>query len=443
MFKVKKFSPQLLKILRNISWLTGEKVIRMGINFFVVIYVVKYLGSEDFGKLSYCISFVSLFDAIAKLGLDNIVVRNLVREEGSRDVILGTAFGLKLIGSLLAFLLIVTSISATHPTKEVWWMTIVIGLSMFFSAFDVIDYWFQSQVKSGAISFARIVQVIIISLAKLGLIIANFPLIAFVWLVLIDYATKRIFITIVYLKERLSLFSWKFSYLQGKNLLADSWSLILSSVMIAIYMKIDQVMLGNMADIQAVGNYATAVKFSEIWYFVPVAICSSVFPTIIKARARSKKEYYTKLQKLYDFMVVISVFIAVPITFLAKPIIINLLGTEYTTAATILSCHIWAGVFAFLRVARSRWLMAENLTIFNFATTSLGAVTNIILNYYLIPQYQGMGAAIATVISYGVSGYLSCFVYPPMFNTGWMLTKALLLPFRCKKYLVSLSNDAR
>ncbi|MDJ0534408.1 MAG: flippase [Xenococcaceae cyanobacterium MO_207.B15] len=438
MFKVKKFSPQLLKILRNISWLTGEKVIRMGINFFVVIYVVKYLGSEDFGKLSYCISFVSLFDAIAKLGLDNIVVRNLVREEGSRDVILGTAFGLKLIGSLLAFLLIVTSISATHPTKEVWWMTIVIGLSMFFSAFDVIDYWFQSQVKSGAISFARIVQVIIISLAKLGLIIANFPLIAFVWLVLIDYATKRIFITIVYLKERLSLFSWKFSYLQGKNLLADSWSLILSSVMIAIYMKIDQVMLGNMADIQAVGNYATAVKFSEIWYFVPVAICSSVFPTIIKARARSKKEYYTKLQKLYDFMVVISVFIAVPITFLAKPIIINLLGTEYTTAATILSCHIWAGVFAFLRVARSRWLMAENLTIFNFATTSLGAVTNIILNYYLIPQYQGMGAAIATVISYGVSGYLSCFVYPPMFNTGWMLTKALLLPLRCKKYLVSL-----
>ena len=438
MFKVKKISPQLLKILRNISWLTGEKVIRMGINFFVVIYVVKYLGSEDFGKLSYCISFVSLFDAIAKLGLDNIVVRNLVREEGSRDVILGTAFGLKLIGSLLAFLLIVTSISATHPTKEVWWMTIVIGLSMFFSAFDVIDYWFQSQVKSGAISFARIVQVIIISLAKLGLIIANFPLIAFVWLVLIDYATKRIFITIVYLKERLSLFSWKFSCLQGKNLLADSWSLILSSVMIAIYMKIDQVMLGNMADIQAVGNYATAVKFSEIWYFVPVAICSSVFPTIIKARARSKKEYYTKLQQLYDFMVVISVFIAVPITFLAKPIIINLLGTEYTTAATILSCHIWAGVFAFLRVARSRWLMAENLTIFNFATTSLGAVTNIILNYYLIPQYQGMGAAIATVISYGVSGYLSCFVYPPMFNTGWMLTKALLLPLRCKKYLVSL-----
>ena len=68
MFDLKNFSPQFLKILRNIGWLTGEKIVRMGINFFVVIYVVKYLGSEDFGKLSYCISFVSLFNAICEAG---------------------------------------------------------------------------------------------------------------------------------------------------------------------------------------------------------------------------------------------------------------------------------------------------------------------------------------------------------------------------------------
>ncbi len=440
MFDLKNFSPQFLKILRNIGWLTGEKIVRMGINFFVVIHVVKYLGSEDFGKLSYCISFVSLFNAIAQLGLDNIVVRNLVKEKTSRDIILGTTFGLKIIGSLLAFLLITIIIFMIHPTKKIWWMTIVIGLTMFFSAFDVIDYWYQSQVKSRAIALARILQVILISLTKLGFIFTNLPLIAFVCLVVFDYATKRIFIVIVYLKEKLSLLKWKFSYSQSHILLADSWSLILSSVMIFIYMKIDQVMLGHMANIEAVGNYATAVKFSEIWYFFPVAICSSVFPTIINARTRSKTEYYNNLQQLYDLMVAISIFIAIPITLLAKPIIINLLGREYTSAATILSCHIWSGVFVFLGVARRQWLIAENFPIFNFATTSLGAVTNIILNYYLIPHYQGVGAAIATVISYSVSDYLSCFVYPPMYHTGLMLTKALFLPFRCKKYIMLMIN---
>lgn len=439
MFDITRISPQFIKILRNIGWLTGEKIVRMGINFFVVIYVVKYLGAEDFGKLSYCISFVTLFDAIAKLGLDNIVIRNLVKEEASKDVILGTAFGLKIIGSLLAFFLIAIIISEINPSQEIWWMTIIIGLTTFFSAFDVIDYWFQSQIKSGAISFARIVQLIIISSSKIGLILLNSPLIAFVWLVVIDYATKRLFIAIVYLKENLSFLSWKFSYNQSKKLLADSWSLILSSVMIVIYMKIDQVMLGNMADIRAVGNYATAVRFSEIWYFLPVAICGSVFPAIIRARAKSKTEYYIKLQQLYDLMVAISLVIAIVVSFLARPIIVNLLGMEYAPAATILAFHVWAGIFVFLGVARSKWLMAENFTIFAFATTSLGAVTNVILNYYLIPHYQGIGAAVATVISYGVSGYLSCFVYPPMFHTGWMLTKALLLPLRCKKYLKLLN----
>ena len=63
-------------------------------------------------------------------------------------------------------------------------------------------------------------------------------------------------------------------------------------------MKIDQVMLGNMSSSMELGNYAVAAKLSEIWYFVPTAICSSLFPSIIRTRQRSKVAYYDRLQKL-------------------------------------------------------------------------------------------------------------------------------------------------
>ena len=428
-----KLNPRLQKIIRNIGWLTIEKVLAMLINFSLVIYLVRYLGVEDFGKLSYCISFVALFEAIAKLGLNGIVVRNLVQEPAAKNIILGTAFILKLCGSIVAWgLIFITSLKFNY-NQELHGINIIIAGGLIFTAFDTIDYWFESQVSSKAISVVRTHQLVVSTVLKLILIRLSFPLIAFVWLIVIDYFLKAILRIWVYFGHGFSIFTWQFNFCQAKKLLQDSFPLILSGVMVTIYMKIDQVMLGNMANSVAVGNYATAVKFSEIWYFFPVAICSSCYPAIVEAKGQDTSKYYAKLQQLYDLMVGISIFIAIPTTLLAKPLLIYLLGAEYSTAGTILAWHIWAGIFVFLGVARSKWLMIENLTIFNFATTSLGAITNIILNLWLIPLYQGIGAAIATIISYAVAGYISCIFYPPMWQTGLMLTKALGIIFRWRQ----------
>ena len=440
---INNFSPGLQKIIHNIGWLTIEKVLAMVINFSIVIYLVRYLGVEDFGKLSYCISFVALFEAIAKLGLNGIVVRNLVQEPEAKNTILGTAFILKLLGSIVAWGLVFISSLKFSYNLELHFIIILIACSLIFTAFDTIDYWFESQVSSKAISLIRSIQLIINSILKLIFIWLGLALIAFVWLILLDYFLKALLRIWVYFEHNFSIFNWRFNFGKAQTLLQDSFPLILSGVMVTIYMKIDQVMLGNMANSVAVGNYATAVKFSEIWYFFPVAICSSCFPAIVRAKKKNSTEYYAKLQQLYDLMVGISIFIAIPITLLAKPLLVYLLGTEYAIAGTILAWHIWAGIFVFLGVARGKWLMIENLTIFNFATTALGALTNIILNLWLIPLYQGIGAAIATIISYAVAGYISCIFYPPMWQTGLMLTKALGIMFRWRQnsiYFHQLKN---
>ena len=433
---ITKLNPGLQKIVRNIGWLTIEKVLAMLINFFLVIYLVRYLGVEDFGKLSYCISFVALFEAIAKLGLNGIVVRNLVQKPEEKNIILGTAFILKLCGSIVAWSLIFIISFKFNYHQELHVINIIIASGLIFTAFDTIDYWFESQVKSKAISLVRTNQLIISTFLKLILIKLNSPLITFVWLIVIDYLFKAILRVWIYFGHNFSVFTWQFNFDQAIKLLQDSFPLILSGVMVTIYMKIDQVMLGNMTSSVAVGNYGTAVKFSEIWYFFPVAICSSCFPSIIKAKKHSKTEYYARLQQLYDLMVAIAIVIAIPISLVAKPLLIYLLGAEYSTAGTILAWHIWAGIFVFLGVARSKWLMIENLTIFNFATTGLGAITNIVLNLYLIPLYQGVGAAIATIISYAVAGYISCIFYPAMRKTGLMLTKALGIMFRWRQNVI-------
>jgi O-antigen/teichoic acid export membrane protein len=433
-----KLSPGFRKIIRNIGWLSAERLIRMALSFVVGVYVIRYLGPEQFGKLSYSTSFVFLFLAITKLGLDEIVVRNLVKQEDTSAKILGTAFVLKLIGCVLAFFIVSAGIIVSTDDWLVRWMTIIIAFSMIFTCFDILDLWFQSQVLSKSIAIVRSIQFAISSLAKLGFIWFQLPLISFAYLFVADTIIRAIGMTWVYLKDQQQLVGrWQLDKSVAVDLLLNSWPLILSGAMVTINMNIDQVMLGNMSTSEELGNYAAAVKFSEVWYFIPTVICSSVFPAIVQAKQQSRVEYYAKMQRLYDFMSFLSLSIALVVAFTSKNILTSLLGAEYSSAGTILILHIWSGIFIFFGVARGNWLVIEDMTRLSLITQLMGAVTNVVLNLFLIKQYGAIGAAIATLISYAVSSYLSCMIFPAMRQTGWMLTKALFIPFRFKSLLPS------
>lgn len=432
-----KLSPGMRKIVGNVGWLFAERILTMAITFAVGVYVIRYLGSENFGKLSYGISFVALFGSVTTLGLRQITVRNIVREEAATSEILGTVLWLRLIASAIAVAAIVVAIFFLEQNYETRLVIVVISFELLFSTLaNTIELWFQSQVLAGKASIVKIAQIIFASGTKLILIWQKLPLIAFAWSLLATSALKVVGMIWIYSRQGKSIRHWKINYTIGKEMLSDSWPLIFSAIAITLYMKIDQVMLGNMAGIAAVGNYAAAVRFSEIWYFIPTAICSSVFPAIIRAKRKSRRAYYQKLQQLFDFMSWISLTLAIVMNFISAPLIETLLGAEYAEAGDILALHIWSSVFVFLSVARSQWLIEENMTRFSSVSTFFGALSNILLNLVLIPLYAGKGAAIATLISYAISAYICCIIYPPTAKTGgWMLTKALLVPFRWQQNL--------
>src|SRR5665647_1019722 len=107
--------PQLQQILGNTGWLFAEKLIRLVTGVTLGVWIARYLGPGDFGLLNYATSFVLLFSAIGHLGLDAVVVRNLVHEPSKRDDILGSALLLKFIGSFAAIILIIVSIFLLRP----------------------------------------------------------------------------------------------------------------------------------------------------------------------------------------------------------------------------------------------------------------------------------------------------------------------------------------
>ncbi len=419
----------LQKTISNTGWLFADKVIRIGVGLFVSVWIARYLGPEQFGILSYAIAFVALFSAFATLGLDGIVIRNIVRDPSCKEETLGTAFVLKFFGGIVTLLLTLVTIFVIRPDDSLThWLVGIIAAGIVFQAFDTIDLWFQSQVKSKYTVYAKNTAFLVMSMVKVVLILNRAPLIAFAWAGIAEIALGSVGLVVAYRVKGHYIKAWSARVGLAKVLLKDSWPLILSGIVTMIYLRIDQVMLGEMVGNEEVGIYSAAVWLAEVWYFIPMAIVSSVFPSIVEAKAISDALFYERLQKLYNLMALTAYIIALPVTFIAGWLIEISFGVAYSKAGLMLAVLIWAGLFVNLGVARSAFLTAMNWTKIHFMTVFLGCLINVALNYILIPLYGGMGAVIASCFAYWFATHGACFLYKPLFKTGHMLTKAMIYP---------------
>ncbi|MBW4506575.1 MAG: flippase [Scytonematopsis contorta HA4267-MV1] len=424
-----KFSPNLIKILKNTAWLFADNILRMFSGLIVGVWVARYLQPEQYGNYNYCIAFVSLFGAVASLGLNQIVIRDIVREPSEKNQLLGTAFVLKLLGGIVALILSVGMISILRPGDNLsLWMVGITALSMTFNSFEVIDFWFQSQVQSKHTVLAKNLALALSCVVKISLINSQAPLIAFAVVYAGEFALVAVGLVTVYHLQGNLMTAWKYRLDYAIRLLKDSWTLILSGFMIMIYMRIDQIMLGEMVGDKAVGIYSAAVRVSELWMFIPIAISNSVFPSIIEAKKISENLYYERLQKLFSSMSFLSYVVAIGISLFAGQIIQLLFGAGYEAASSILIVHIWMGVFMCLGVVRSLWTTTEGLMRFAFITAGIGGLINILLNLLLIGKYGGLGAAIATVIAQASADYIASGLFPQTRKIFIVQTKALFTP---------------
>jgi O-antigen/teichoic acid export membrane protein len=421
----------LAKILNNTSWLLSESALRMAINLVVGIWLARYLGPTEFGNYNYALSVIALLGPISALGLNAIVTREIVRNPDSESSILGTAFILRVLASVICLGLIVGGCGLLQTSASPMTLfLILLAVGNLFSGFQVVDFWFQAHVASQYVVMSRTVTLILGTIAKLVLIAMQAPLVAFIVVAALEIVSMSVNLAIAYQTQQRNLLNWRFDLTQAKLLLAQSWPLIISSLGAAINLKIDQVMLGELSTPAAVGIYAVAVRLSEVFYFIPEALAASIFPSLLKSKQEGATVYQAKLQKLYNVLACCGILIAVPISLIAVPLLTTLYGEAYSQSGVILSIHIWAGVFIFMRSALSKWLVAEDLFIFSFVTHGSGAIMNVLLNLFLIPRYQGVGAAISTVISYATSSYFALFLNKKTIISGKMMTLALVSPLR-------------
>lgn len=398
------------KVAKNTMWILAERITQMIISLIVGVISARYLGPSNYGILNYGASLVTLFTAICKLGLENVIIKDYVDKRNENGKILGTAMVMRLFSSLLSVIAIIIIVCILKPNDStILIVTILQAIALLFQAYELIDYWFQSNLNSKYVSIAKTIAYISVAVYKVLLLILKKPVEWFAFSTSLDYIIIMLIIFLMYKKNKGQ--KLEFSFETAKSLIYRSYHFIFSGLLVTLYMQMDKVMIGSYRADGEVGLYSAATTICSMWGFIPEAIINSIRPTLYESKKVSEDAYIKRQKILYAIVFWISVIFAIGITIFSDLIINILYGKDYLQAKPALLISAWYPTFAYLGTARGPWIVINNKNKYSKKYIFWGAVINLILNAILIPKTGITGAAIATLISQIVVALIAPLLY--------------------------------
>jgi len=428
--------------LRNIAWHSSEKVLRMFISFFVGIWLARYLGPENFGSFNYILAWLGMFNAIAWLGVGDAVMRDMVRERSDEGRVLGSAFLLRLCGSLLA---IVSALCAAHWLGEfneiqITLLAILCVGMPFAEAPAGIWIWFASHTNIGPAVLSKNVSMLLGALLRIVVIVTGAGLIALMAAMALESVFFGLSLVCAYWWYGERFTNWRFDFRHAWNMLLTGLPIVLSGLVASLNARVDQIMLGRLTSMADVGVYAAAMRFSEIWWVVPPMIVQT-----LAARYIYPKDLGDQLQinvaRIIAGMAMLSLIPVLVLSAISTEVISLFLGKQYLGAGSVLMIHIWTAVLVFIDAPVNQYLLATHRQSHLVLKSVVLLFLNFVLALVLVPQYGPHGAATATLISQAVTVLILPLVYPPMreLNRSYRLalTEAPLLLNLCGRYVLS------
>lgn len=393
----------LHKAIGNTGWLLFDRGLRIVLGLTIGAWVARYLGPARFGELAYVISFIAFFQVIADLQADGFIVRDLAQERGSVAEILGSALWLRLIFGLVAWLCAAGLMLLLHPQdQQLFRLTVIAGGAMVFRPADTVDLWFQSQSQSRRTVVARLVAYLFSNGTKVTLLLLKAPLVAFAGVICLEAAATALGLAIAY-RQFPAPERWRATAAQIRSLLSLCWPFMVSSFMITVFMRVDQLMLKEMLGERELGIFAAALPVSQALTILPSTLVISLAPFVARSMSQDESRYEDTLVTIFRAFAVLALLCAA-LTALAAPWLIAVMyGDQYKFTAVVLSVHVFVNLFIFQGFAQEFWIINKNVRSVTMASTLAAALIGIAANALLIRKYGVLGAVFSYMLAQGAS----------------------------------------
>lgn len=399
----------------NSFWLLLEKSSRIISGILVGILVVRYLGDEQFGTIRYGLGVIGILTIFSTLGLDTLLVRELLTRKEKTDTLLGTAFGMRFLGSLVV-VAGACFYSFLRDPASVTFVVFLLSLSIVFQSLAVIDFYFQSQVKGKLTAINQVITLFVSALVKLVLIWAEAPLVWFASMAAFEAGLTALNQLYFFHREGQHIRNWKFNMVEAKHLFWLAMPIIFSSFVQLLNQNVDSILIARfLRNMGPVGQYGAGVGISQASYFIPVALCTAVFPGIVNNRNNPELQQ-KRLTQLYSLLAWSSLIIIGGAWLIGDLVIGWMYGVRYPMAPVAFKIHILNSFPVYWGTAWGMWMVAQHRQKYILWMQLLSAAVIISLELLLIPRMGIYGAAWALVSGSWVAMVFMLVSYRPAEN---------------------------
>lgn len=401
------------KVLKNASWIIACRIVQSILALVIGMISARYLGPSNFGLLNYASSVVAFAVPLAKLGLGNVLVEELVSHPEREGKTLGTTLVMSVVSSLFCVAGCVAFVSVANAgERDTLIVCALYSISLVFQMTEMIQYWYQAKLISKYTSITSLIAYTVVSLYKVFLLVTGKSIYWFA----VSYAFDFLLISLILLiwYRRLGGQPLGFSFSLGKQIFARSKYYIVSGMMVTIFAQTDKIMIKMMVGNAENGYYSTAVACAGMTGFVFAAVIDSLRPVIFASKKEDQNKFEHNMTILCSIIIYMGLAQSLFLTLFAGPVVNLLYGEAYIKAIPLLQIITWYSAFSYMGSVRNIWMLAEEKQKYLWIINLCGAVLNVVGNFFLIPIIGAAGAAIASVATQVFANFVLCIIMKPI-----------------------------
>lgn len=367
------------------------------ISFILVLMVSRYMGVEGLGKYSLILSYTAIFGTLASMGLSDLCVREVARDNSQAHMYLVNAVAMGTAASLVSMIAMNAMVLAMGYEKDLIWAAIVCSLSIPAStAIVFMEAIFRSLEKSFFVACTFVIENVVRVAVCVTLLLFGYGVMELFAAIL----ATRIFGMMLMFGFYVRMVGFPTEAIEGtvlRFLMSEAPTFASIAIFSTIHLSIDQIMLSKLQGLESVGLYSAADRLLSISKTMPVAFSAALLTFF-------SREHYSSTGDIRSLCVdslrltAVAVFpVVVGTCVLADRFVELLYGSQFAEAGSILRVHMVSLIpFSTVNIL-AQVLIATNNQRVDLAINIMAALVNIVLNFALIPFFGTMGAVVATL----------------------------------------------
>lgn len=385
------------KIASNLFSLTSAEIASRLIGFFTLVYLGRILDTNGFGIIGFATAFVSYFILVVNFGFSTYGTMEIAKDQRQISKFVNNIFSIRIFLAIFLTVILILYLFISEISIVTKYVILITGLNLFANAFT-LNWVFQAVEKMQYIAIRQILSGLLSLIGVIIFVQSKNDIVIAASILTVSVFIGNIWLIPIY-QKMFAKIKLEYSFNFWRELFRESFPLAFASIMIGIYYNLNMVMLGYMKSESDVGIYSAAYKIFLLGTVPFQLIFSAFFPALSRVGLSKSQEFKDTMKNYAKFIIGSGIVSGVVLLSFPERIILIVFGENYLASAVPLSILAMNIIVISINVFLGNPMMAWGKQKEYSIAVTFGAVSNIILNFILIPRYSYIGAAFATLLS--------------------------------------------